>query len=385
MRSLIVGIDPGTTIGYAVLDFEGNVLEVVSGKNLSQSGVINKLNALGTPVLFGTDKSKLPKYVEKLAANFGARALTPEHDMLLKEKKELTVGESYNNAHEFDALASAVYVYKKYAELFDKVERRLKELEEEDYSDELKRLLLKREGLNIKTALSVLKGDEIEDKVTRAVIDDKPLTKKDYIRLINKNHSLKERIDVLDNEVHGLRGENEKLAREKGKLEERYLSIKPSEKAKKIIDNKDGKIRHLQRELSEKDKENKVFEKKLSDYKDLLSRDGIIVRKVKNINRQIKLKKGDIIYVGDPNLFSEKKIEEIEKKIVTVIYNVKPSPKLFKRDVTFVKDDVIVMQVDDFALCDEDRIQGARKEKNLIKKKKKKYQERYDKGRRYSE
>ena len=31
---LIVGVDPGTTVGYAAIDFEGNVIKTHSEKNL---------------------------------------------------------------------------------------------------------------------------------------------------------------------------------------------------------------------------------------------------------------------------------------------------------------------------------------------------------------
>ena len=33
---LLVGVDPGTTLGYAAIDFEGNIIKLYSNKNLDR-------------------------------------------------------------------------------------------------------------------------------------------------------------------------------------------------------------------------------------------------------------------------------------------------------------------------------------------------------------
>jgi len=38
---LIVGIDPGTTLGYAAIDFEGNLIRVYSDKNFDLNSLIS--------------------------------------------------------------------------------------------------------------------------------------------------------------------------------------------------------------------------------------------------------------------------------------------------------------------------------------------------------
>ena len=58
---LIVGIDPGTTLGYAAIDFEGNLVKVWSEKNLDMGSLISKLIRLGRPLIVAGDKEYNPE------------------------------------------------------------------------------------------------------------------------------------------------------------------------------------------------------------------------------------------------------------------------------------------------------------------------------------
>ena len=55
---LVVGIDPGTTVGCAVLSLDGEVLALFSERGLGQDGAVAALHALGRVVVLGTDKSR---------------------------------------------------------------------------------------------------------------------------------------------------------------------------------------------------------------------------------------------------------------------------------------------------------------------------------------
>ncbi len=50
-----VGIDPGTTIGEAMIDLEGKPIEVFSSKNYSLSDAIEKIIACGKPLIVASD------------------------------------------------------------------------------------------------------------------------------------------------------------------------------------------------------------------------------------------------------------------------------------------------------------------------------------------
>jgi len=82
MRPTILGIDPGTTTGYAVLDVTGNLLKKGSAKNISMGSLISKVIRSGNPIIIGCDKKTTPWFVEKMAAQLGAKVIYPAKDLL---------------------------------------------------------------------------------------------------------------------------------------------------------------------------------------------------------------------------------------------------------------------------------------------------------------
>ncbi len=90
-RKLIVGIDPGIVTGVAVLDLNGNVLTLQSGKNLSRRHVLRIVYQYGTPVLIAVDTAKPSDYAKKLAAMVGAVIYYPDRDLSIAEKSEIAI------------------------------------------------------------------------------------------------------------------------------------------------------------------------------------------------------------------------------------------------------------------------------------------------------
>ena len=64
---MIVGVDPGTTVGYAVLDTRGNVLGTRSSKQLELNSIVEEVVSFGSVLAIGTDKQKCPQLIEKIA------------------------------------------------------------------------------------------------------------------------------------------------------------------------------------------------------------------------------------------------------------------------------------------------------------------------------
>ncbi len=157
----IVGIDPGTTKGYAVLDINGEILEVKSSKKLDESTITKEIIKFGKPILVGTDVHKTPQLVEKIASSLGARVFNPETNLqghhktkLVKKflkKKDFEV----NNKHENDALISAILAYKSIKPLLKKIEDRYKD--KKYLVEDIKNIVLK-EHVNIKHAEDLLKS-----------------------------------------------------------------------------------------------------------------------------------------------------------------------------------------------------------------------------------
>ena len=122
---LIVGIDPGTTVGIAALDLEGDLVSLSSSRALGQAEIISAILSVGRPVLIATDKAEMPFAVEKVRRAFSAAAWTPGKDVLIKEKYDLAEGYDFSNDHERDALSAAVSAYRSYANKFESVQKRV--------------------------------------------------------------------------------------------------------------------------------------------------------------------------------------------------------------------------------------------------------------------
>src|SRR3989344_5540755 len=121
-KLLIVGIDPGITTAYAVLDIEGKLVHLNSSKQLDLKLIISQIIGFGKAVLVGTDKAKAPRLVEEFAAKLGAKIIVPEDDLRVDEKKKMTNGFSFNDEHQGDALASALFAYREAKPLLDKID-----------------------------------------------------------------------------------------------------------------------------------------------------------------------------------------------------------------------------------------------------------------------
>jgi len=126
-KVLIVGIDPGTTTAVVSIDINGRLVDVESRRSFSTDDVVSHINDIGLPVIVATDRVISPKKVEKVATAFPAKLFHPETRMSRKEKAEATkdVDFDFNNQHEKDAAAAALFAYKSYRHTLKKVERRL--------------------------------------------------------------------------------------------------------------------------------------------------------------------------------------------------------------------------------------------------------------------
>lgn len=152
---LIVGIDPGTTIGYAILDLKGNVKKIKSKKGLTLSSLIFEIIKEGKILIVGCDVNPVPSFVKEFCRRTGAKVIYPDQDLLVKEKRKLA-RDLTSNRHERDAYVSALLAYKKVRPLLDKVDLFLKRDNKQEYVDIVKERILKEKSNNINSALVYL-------------------------------------------------------------------------------------------------------------------------------------------------------------------------------------------------------------------------------------
>ena len=148
---IIVGLDPGTTTGIAALNLHGELVDLVSSKEMSSSDVIEWIASRGRPLIVATDVFPTPGAVEKVKRSFSATLYSPGMDVPAEEKIALAREFGYKNDHERDALAAASSAFKKYKNKFVQVD---KKVPSEIDPDEVKALVVK--GYSIENAISEL-------------------------------------------------------------------------------------------------------------------------------------------------------------------------------------------------------------------------------------
>ena len=162
-KLLIAGIDPGTVGAYAVLDLDGNIVDIASGRNFDRKKVTREITKHGKIFLIGCDVYQCPTLTKKLASSIGARVIAPDHDLKYLEKIKivddfLKTKSSFvklNNKHEKDALAAALYGLKRVRTLMKKIEDHLEQNDKWHLEEQVKRKVL-LENMPIVKAVKLL-------------------------------------------------------------------------------------------------------------------------------------------------------------------------------------------------------------------------------------
>lgn len=131
---LIVGLDPGTTTGLAVLDINGKLLLLRSYRQIRLSKLRSIINSLGTPLIISSDRSSPPQSVIKFAQVVKAELYYPKSEPSVSIKDRIVShyvsdkGVKIYDDHQRDALYSAVKAYQHYRESFIETEETVDKL-----------------------------------------------------------------------------------------------------------------------------------------------------------------------------------------------------------------------------------------------------------------
>jgi predicted RNase H-like nuclease (RuvC/YqgF family) len=122
---VLVGLDPGTTTAVAVCDLDGEVLDVLSTRTADTAAVIEWIIERGRPVVVAADVMPMPSTVEKIRRSLAAAGWVPETDLPIDEKQHRTREEGYDNDHERDAMAAALFAFDAYESRFERISRKV--------------------------------------------------------------------------------------------------------------------------------------------------------------------------------------------------------------------------------------------------------------------
>ncbi|MEK6852607.1 MAG: DUF460 domain-containing protein [Nanoarchaeota archaeon] len=119
---VILGLDPGMTVGLALIDDRGNIIIIDSRKHFNVSKIIslvNSYNSYGSVEVIAADTVRIPKLLLRISAKLGTGIINPKKDLTIKRKKDIVIKydkdllKGIKNKHELAALASSIYAYKK--------------------------------------------------------------------------------------------------------------------------------------------------------------------------------------------------------------------------------------------------------------------------------
>jgi len=376
-KSIIVGIDPGITVGIAAVDLDGQILALHSQRNMPVGDVFRFISEIGHPVIVATDVSPAPGFVEKIARSFKAGLFVPRESLRVDEKKGLlrNLGITVEDDHQRDALAAAYKAYLRIKPKLERVDVKLREAGLSKKADKVKALVIA--GYNLGEAMQKVavrgRPEEKSEEPVKESVDLEP-----YIRRIRE---LERRIEFLERENSELREVIKEQRKTIGKLE------------RKIADYDEEVRREIlrERELEAKVKRIGILERQLREAKaviERLSRDLVQVRRMnvvevrgsavplkvlktlswrelRRIEREIGLKRGDVLFVINPAGAGKAIAEELIEKGIKALITEKPLPGPVREALReahvpfFTGQELDVKRVDEFAVVERETLEGA--------------------------
>lgn len=356
---LIVGIDPGITTAYAVLDAQGNLLKLKSSKRFTLSTVINEILAIdGKVIIVGSDVKYPPQYIQKFSTAFSAKLLSPKEDMKIGLKERMTQGIKTNDDHQRDALAAALFALNEIRPLFQKVDAHLKREGKEHLTNEVKKLTVK--GMGIVEALERLEAKEIT-----------PPTRKRTRQKIKKSKRVFEENDQLRKHNTNLLAQITAL-KERIKKLERTLLTELDARVNNALEIKERKISSLYRLIDETKHAAEILKKENDQLiKTLLNLRGkMVVKRFRNLGKDIipYLQPSEIIYIDDPSSVSEATIEFLIENDIKIASKVRPPQELQKRITTIDVMDFDMQEHRIFIVINKSDLEKERTSKDILQK-----------------
>ncbi|MFH0978780.1 MAG: DUF460 domain-containing protein [Candidatus Woesearchaeota archaeon] len=384
-RSLVIaGIDPGTTTGFCLIDLQGRIISLQSGKQLTLERLISKTVDSGRIILAGCDKKNVPLMVQKFSAQFNIKVEAPVHDLLQDEKKELVGNTKTMNTHEFDSVASASFALKQVSPLVRKIRFLLKEQNRQDLFDRVAEIVI-RKRISVRLAFDMItKPQKEEVKVAVSATQEERVSKERVLKLYEglqqeksfnallkqENQQLRKELEKQKEIASYLRGKIDKLSREDGS-EQRQMYKQEQQ------NNLKSRLRALYAEIEELKRELHNERSVLAD-----SGDKTIAKKLRNLGSQEFEKKsrfirqGDVLVVDDPGIVSESVIERLKQLHAVLIVKKHMSPKALREiELPVANAETVRMKESRyFASIDKKAVERISTQREFLKKIVKSYQ-----------
>lgn len=327
-KAVVVGIDPGTTTGVAVVDLEGRLCEVYSARSFSVKDVLSSLIKYHPILVVASDVTPAPRFVEKISASLNSVLYTPHQTLSVAEKKSLVdarfTRDSYANSHERDALVAALKAYNHFKPKLEHVDKKLEQFNLPGLSDTVKGLTIK--GVSIDRAIKSLSKPkkEVKEEPRREAEPDKSKgvirTLREEIRLLKEERgelcrvmsSLEEKVAKLTLELDRVKKEERRRL-----LREREIRRRNKETAalKSMLRKEKESKAALQEELR------KLKRGRLAEFSENLALIKVLPKFTKEeiAGARGRIRGGDVILLLDPaggGRATAERLLELEPKVL---------------------------------------------------------------------
>jgi len=327
---IIVGFDPGLTVGIAILDLSGNVISTESFKEISKAEIIKHIISYGKAVLIATDVYPPPKMVKKLASALNSKIYSPGKIFTVSSKTALV--DSYlnkvsslkfpDNTHERDALAAAIKTYRHYQEKLNQIERKTEKMGLSPYEvDEIKNMVIRDRPIT-KAINDILKiPADLETQIVEIENDIDSIDEEKLKKIEEDARKLKQKIKSQQNQIKYLKRKNKRLKKEmnkykdknkvlESKIEKLHYEYSKDILRKKEVVSKLSIIKCLKEKYDHERKLRKEIEENIRSIKSIkvqeLSKKAVPVKTIGSFTKEgikdacdhWKIKKGDVVLLS---------------------------------------------------------------------------------------
>ncbi len=380
---VIVGIDPGTTTAVAVVGLDGRVLDVHSTRTADTAAVIEWLIERGRPSLVAADVQPMPETVEKFRRSFDAAGWAPTSDIPVDEKLHRTRDIDYENDHERDALAAALFAFDDHEDQFERISRKVPA--DVDREEVIARVLVSEESVE-----AVLR--EMADDADGGDPDDADEEAHEEPELTPEEREIRElrsRVERLESHVEDLKStieeKDETIEEYKEELSDARREERREARERREVTRLERENGRLERKVESLESDKAELADKLDQLKSLwkldhsnfadVNTDGSLVP-VKIVEQftngaldhtveEYGIAAGDVVYLRDASgagRTTAERLAEFDPKVVLRSGNLSEvaDEVLFEADVPVAPaDGVTIQEIDELAVAKESEVAAA--------------------------
>ncbi|MCX8202461.1 MAG: DUF460 domain-containing protein [Candidatus Micrarchaeota archaeon] len=302
MKPIIVGVDPGTYIGIAIFDLNGNLMYSSTIMDKGKEEAVTQISNHGNPIVVASDVNPPPQFVTQIASYFNARLFYPKSTISDLSKTVETSKYKFSSVHERDAIIAVLAFFKENSNKLRWIERTLRDKGLSKIEEDVKRYALS--GMRVDDAIKALVPVDDEYKkimeYAKSLPEAPPIAKAaerresdrdTIIGLLESNIRLKARLSVLEEELRILKSErgSESNRNLNSILFSRDMKIR---RLKRIIKMKNNKIKHLYRIIdSMKEKSKEAGKEQIPDKTDKKDTGAAKEKDLKNEDTTLSIEK----------------------------------------------------------------------------------------------